>query len=55
MNQNPRKEYRPRATSSSDSAQVESTSEEGTDSSTLTLSAWDDWFDSDAESSSDED
>ena len=52
VNQNPRKEYRPRATSSG-SPLEESTSVDDTESSTLTLSAWDDWFDTD--SSSDED
>ena len=50
VNQNPRKEYRPRATSSNDSPQEESTSVED---STLTLSAWDDWFDSDTQSDED--
>ena len=47
VNQNPRKEYRPRATCSSDNPQDESTGVEDAESNTLTLSAWDDWFDSD--------
>ena len=50
VNQNPRKEYRPRATSSNNSPQEKSTSVE---ESTLTLSAWDDWFDSDTQSDED--
>ena len=53
VNQNPRKEYQPRATSSSDSPQEESASLEDTDSCILTLSAWDDWFDSDTPSDED--
>lgn len=48
VNQNPRKEYRPRASSSSPLEGSESTNVEDTESSTLNLSAWDDWFDSDS-------
>ena len=53
VNQNPRKEYPPRAASSSPLEESESTSVEDTGSGTLNLSAWDDWFDSDSKSDED--
>ena len=54
VNQNPRKEHRPGVTNSSE-LESEGTSMEGTDTSTLTLSAWDDWFDSDTDTSVNDD
>jgi hypothetical protein len=52
VNQNPQKEYRPRAKSTSTDSQEESTSTE--DTSTLTLSDWDSWFNSDSDVDSDD-
>lgn len=46
VNQNPRKDYRPRATNTTTDSQEESTS---TEDSMLTLSAWDSWFDLDSD------